>query len=80
MTIQSNLTLQILDAQMNTLTEGNTSTEDLRGMEKEPKVNENEADKMYFDLKKLYCYPNMKVQVATYLSNCLNCSKVKAKH
>ncbi|GJU62087.1 putative reverse transcriptase domain-containing protein [Tanacetum coccineum] len=32
------------------------------------------------DLKKFYWWPNMKVDIATYVSKCLNCAKVKAEH
>ncbi|GKD58784.1 putative reverse transcriptase domain-containing protein, partial [Tanacetum coccineum] len=38
------------------------------------------SDKMYQDLKQLYWWPNMKANIATYVSNCLTCSKVKAEH
>ncbi|GJV91523.1 putative reverse transcriptase domain-containing protein [Tanacetum coccineum] len=38
------------------------------------------SDKMYQDLKKLYWWPNMKAYIATYVSKCLTCSKVKAEH
>ncbi|GJV00304.1 putative reverse transcriptase domain-containing protein [Tanacetum coccineum] len=38
------------------------------------------SDKMYQDMKKLYWWPNMKVNIATYVSKCLTCDKVKAKH
>ncbi|GJS06521.1 putative reverse transcriptase domain-containing protein [Tanacetum coccineum] len=38
------------------------------------------SDKMYQDLKKLYWWPNMKVEIATYVSKCLTCAKVKAEH
>nr|GEV96235.1 putative reverse transcriptase domain-containing protein [Tanacetum cinerariifolium] len=37
-------------------------------------------DKMYQDLKPLYWWPNMKADIATYVSKCLTCAKVKAKH
>ncbi|GKD53093.1 hypothetical protein Tco_1286480 [Tanacetum coccineum] len=37
-------------------------------------------DKMYQDLKSLYWWPNMKADIATYVSKCLNCVKVKAEH
>nr|GEX79637.1 hypothetical protein [Tanacetum cinerariifolium] len=35
------------------------------------------SDKMYQDLKKLYWWPNMKAEIATYVSKCLTCAKVK---
>ncbi|GJV09465.1 putative reverse transcriptase domain-containing protein [Tanacetum coccineum] len=38
------------------------------------------SDKMYQDLKKLYWWPNMKANIATYVSKCLTCAKVKAEH
>ncbi|GJY76802.1 putative reverse transcriptase domain-containing protein [Tanacetum coccineum] len=38
------------------------------------------SDKMYQDLKLLYWWPNMKADIATYVSKCLTCAKVKAKH
>ncbi|GJR25307.1 putative reverse transcriptase domain-containing protein [Tanacetum coccineum] len=37
-------------------------------------------DKMYQDMKKLYWWPNMKANIATYVSKCLTCAKVKAEH
>ncbi|GJR67920.1 putative reverse transcriptase domain-containing protein [Tanacetum coccineum] len=38
------------------------------------------SDKMYQDLKLLYWWPNMKADIATYVSKCLTCAKVKSKH
>nr|GEV12610.1 putative reverse transcriptase domain-containing protein [Tanacetum cinerariifolium] len=38
------------------------------------------SDKMYQDMKKLYWWPNMKANIATYVSKCLTCTKVKAEH
>ncbi|GKB29645.1 putative reverse transcriptase domain-containing protein [Tanacetum coccineum] len=35
---------------------------------------------MYQDLKKLYWWLNMKAEIATYVSKCLTCAKVKAEH
>ncbi|GJW85677.1 putative reverse transcriptase domain-containing protein [Tanacetum coccineum] len=37
------------------------------------------SDKMYQDIKKLYWWPNMKANIATYVSKCLTCAKVKAR-
>nr|GEV06624.1 putative reverse transcriptase domain-containing protein [Tanacetum cinerariifolium] len=39
-----------------------------------------ESDKMYQDLKKLYWWPNMKAEIATYVSKCLTCAKVKIEY
>ncbi|GKB56208.1 putative reverse transcriptase domain-containing protein [Tanacetum coccineum] len=38
------------------------------------------SDKMYQDLKNLYWWPNMKADIATYVSKCLTCAKVNAEH
>ncbi|GJV07261.1 putative reverse transcriptase domain-containing protein [Tanacetum coccineum] len=38
------------------------------------------SNKMYQDIKKLYWWPNMKADIATYVSKCLTCAKFKAEH
>nr|GEV71506.1 putative reverse transcriptase domain-containing protein [Tanacetum cinerariifolium] len=38
------------------------------------------SDKTYQDLKKLYWGPNMKDDIATYVSKCMTCAKVKAEY
>nr|GEW71663.1 putative reverse transcriptase domain-containing protein [Tanacetum cinerariifolium] len=38
------------------------------------------SDKMYQDMNKLYWWPNMKANIATYVSKCLTCTRVKAEH
>ncbi|GJU71304.1 putative reverse transcriptase domain-containing protein [Tanacetum coccineum] len=38
------------------------------------------ADKMYYDLRDMYWWPIMKRDIATYVSECLTCAKVKAEH
>nr|GFC56022.1 putative reverse transcriptase domain-containing protein [Tanacetum cinerariifolium] len=37
------------------------------------------SNKMYQDLKHLYWWPNMKADIATYVSKCLTCLKVKSE-
>nr|GEX51741.1 putative reverse transcriptase domain-containing protein [Tanacetum cinerariifolium] len=38
------------------------------------------VDKMYHDIRDMYWWPRMKRDIATYVSKCLTCSKVKAEH
>nr|GFA85214.1 putative reverse transcriptase domain-containing protein [Tanacetum cinerariifolium] len=38
------------------------------------------SDKMYQDMKKLYWWPNIKADIATYVNKCLTYVKVKAEH
>nr|GEY83796.1 reverse transcriptase domain-containing protein [Tanacetum cinerariifolium] len=38
------------------------------------------SDKMYHDLKKLYWWPNMKAEIAAFVSKCLTCAKVKIEY
>ncbi|GKD52097.1 putative reverse transcriptase domain-containing protein [Tanacetum coccineum] len=38
------------------------------------------SNKMYQDLKPLHWWSNMKADIATYVSKCLTCVKVKAEH
>nr|GFB07327.1 putative reverse transcriptase domain-containing protein [Tanacetum cinerariifolium] len=38
------------------------------------------SEKMYQDMKKLYWWPNIKANNATYVSKCLTYAKVKAEH
>ncbi|GJU12434.1 putative reverse transcriptase domain-containing protein, partial [Tanacetum coccineum] len=64
-----NLPKQILDAQTEARKPKNIKNEDVGG-----------SDKMYQDMKKLYWWPNMKANIATYVSKCLTCAKVKAEH
>ncbi|GKB42442.1 putative reverse transcriptase domain-containing protein [Tanacetum coccineum] len=67
MTIGLNLHKQILEAQTEALKPKNLTAEDVGGVG-------------YHDLKQLYWWPNMKANIATYVSKCLTCSKVKAEH
>ncbi|GJZ84193.1 putative reverse transcriptase domain-containing protein [Tanacetum coccineum] len=38
------------------------------------------ADKMYYDLRDLYWWPEMKKDIALYVSKFLTCSKIKVEH
>ncbi|GKD61135.1 putative reverse transcriptase domain-containing protein [Tanacetum coccineum] len=38
------------------------------------------SEKMYQDVKKLYWWPNMKADIASYVSKCLTCARVKVEH
>nr|GFB13113.1 reverse transcriptase domain-containing protein [Tanacetum cinerariifolium] len=38
------------------------------------------SDKIYQEMKLLYWWPNMKADIATYVSMCLTCLRVKAEH
>ncbi|KAI3776448.1 hypothetical protein L1987_46233 [Smallanthus sonchifolius] len=38
------------------------------------------ADKMYHDLKEHYWWPNTNAEIATYVSKCLTCAKVKVEY
>ncbi|GJY63795.1 putative reverse transcriptase domain-containing protein [Tanacetum coccineum] len=38
------------------------------------------SEEMYQDMKKLYWGPNIKADIATYVSKCLTCAKDKAEH
>ncbi|GJV70675.1 putative reverse transcriptase domain-containing protein [Tanacetum coccineum] len=67
MTIGLNLPKQILGAQSEARKEENFINEDLRGMINNRKYSIHPgSDKMYQDLKKLYWWPNIKAEIATY--------------
>nr|GEZ08299.1 hypothetical protein [Tanacetum cinerariifolium]GEZ09991.1 hypothetical protein [Tanacetum cinerariifolium] len=69
MTIGLDLPRQILNAQTKARKPKNIKKEDVGG-----------SDKMYQDMKKLYWWPNMMADIATNVSKCLTCAKVKAEH
>ncbi|GJT95276.1 putative reverse transcriptase domain-containing protein [Tanacetum coccineum] len=75
-----NLPKQILSAQSEARKEENFINEDLRGMINSRSFHPRGSDKMYQDLKKLYWWPNMKAEIATYVSKCLTCAKVKIEY
>ncbi|GJY03122.1 putative reverse transcriptase domain-containing protein, partial [Tanacetum coccineum] len=66
------------------LVENSKDPENLRTEKLEPRADAtlcfNGRNKMYQDMKKLYWWPNMKADIATYVSKCLTCAKVKAEH
>ncbi|GJX62616.1 putative reverse transcriptase domain-containing protein [Tanacetum coccineum] len=55
---------------------------DLNSVPQTRRITKNleKHDKMYQDFKLLYWWPNMKADIATYVSKCLTCAKVKAEH
>ncbi|GJX94440.1 putative reverse transcriptase domain-containing protein [Tanacetum coccineum] len=69
MTVHNNLPKKILDAQKEAMKRKNSK------YSIHPR-----SDKMYQDLKLLYWWPNMKADIATYVSKCLTCAKVKAEY
>nr|GEW73324.1 hypothetical protein [Tanacetum cinerariifolium] len=80
MTIDLNLPTQILKAQAEAMKEEikeSVKDENLHGMDKE---SETRPDKIYHDLMKSYWWPNIKAEIATYISKCLTCAKVKAEY
>ncbi|GJY53728.1 hypothetical protein Tco_0445392 [Tanacetum coccineum] len=79
MTISLNLPKRILNAQAEERKEENYGTEDLCGMIKklEPRAD-GTSDKMYQDLKKLYWWPDMKAEIATYVKSSSYHTSIKA--
>nr|GFA80313.1 putative reverse transcriptase domain-containing protein [Tanacetum cinerariifolium] len=69
MTISLDLPKQILAAQIEALKPDNLEKKDVGG-----------SEKMYQDVKKLYWWPNMKADIATYVSKCLTYARVKDEH
>ncbi|GJS13555.1 putative reverse transcriptase domain-containing protein [Tanacetum coccineum] len=83
-TIHNDLPKQILEAQKEVMKKKNVKAKNLGRLIKQSYKSKYSIhpglDKMYQDLKLLYCWPNMKADIATYVSKCLTCAKVKAEH
>nr|GFA47065.1 reverse transcriptase domain-containing protein [Tanacetum cinerariifolium] len=77
-TIGLNLPMQILNARVEARNEENYGTKDLGGMIKklEPRADGTQDVPR---LEELYLWPNMKVEIATYVSKYLTYAKVKAE-
>nr|GEV05540.1 reverse transcriptase domain-containing protein [Tanacetum cinerariifolium] len=85
MMIGLNLLVEILKAQNKTRKEENCGTEDLCGviMHESHKLKYSihpGSDKMYQNLQKLYWWSNIKAEIASYVSKCLTCTKVKDEY
>ncbi|GJX37148.1 putative reverse transcriptase domain-containing protein [Tanacetum coccineum] len=84
MTIQSSIKSMILAAQNEASEVANAPAEMLTPiMDEEHKSRYSihlGADKMYYDLRDMYWWLGMKKDIALYVSKCLSCLKVKAKH
>ncbi|GJV36128.1 putative reverse transcriptase domain-containing protein [Tanacetum coccineum] len=73
MTIQSSIKDRILAAQKEAFEVVNAQAEMLRGLDKQMECRSDKAWDMYW-------WPGMKKDIALYVSKCLTCSKIKAKH
>ncbi|GJV59771.1 putative reverse transcriptase domain-containing protein [Tanacetum coccineum] len=79
MTFQSGVTEMILAAQSEAFKQENVLAERIHAHKSRYSVHPG-ADKMYHDLRDMYWWPGMKRDIATYVSKCLTCAKVKAEH
>nr|GEX23305.1 putative reverse transcriptase domain-containing protein [Tanacetum cinerariifolium] len=82
MTVHTNLPEKILEAQTEAMKEENVRVEKLgRDMVMHESYKSKysfhpASDKMYQDLKKLYWWPNIKADIAIFVSKCLICAKM----
>nr|GFA99285.1 reverse transcriptase domain-containing protein [Tanacetum cinerariifolium] len=81
MTLHTNLPEKILEAQTEVMKEENVKAKNPRRdmiMQESQKFKYSihpGSDKMYQDLNKLYWWPNMKVDIVTFVRKCLTCAK-----
>ncbi|GKC65397.1 putative reverse transcriptase domain-containing protein [Tanacetum coccineum] len=89
MTVQAGIREKIQVAQSEALKQENVFMDNLHGDVRTMIMDEAHkskyfvhpgADKMYYDLRDMYWWSGMKRDIATYVSKCLTCSKVKAEH
>ncbi|GKA07610.1 putative reverse transcriptase domain-containing protein [Tanacetum coccineum] len=84
MTIQSGVRGMILVARSEAFKQENILAERLHGLDilYGPYMGSvsRRADKMYHDLRDMYWWLRMKMDIATYVSKCLTFSKLKAEH
>ncbi|GJV19948.1 reverse transcriptase domain-containing protein [Tanacetum coccineum] len=87
--IQAGMREKIQAAQSEALKQDNVIMENLHGLDQQIEKKEAHrskysrhpgADKMYHDLRDMYWWPGMKRDIATYVSEYLTCSKLKAEH
>ncbi|GJT84639.1 putative reverse transcriptase domain-containing protein [Tanacetum coccineum] len=85
MTVHNDLPKQIREAREEGMRRKNVTAENLGRLIKPifkfcPNGTRCFGNRMYQDLKLFYWWPNMKADIATYVSKCLTCAKVKAEH